>query len=478
VGVVQGGSNSAAGVREGDILAGKYRVERVLGIGGMGVVVAAHHIQLDEKVALKFLLPDALYDSESVSRFAREARAAVKIKSEHVARVIDVGTLPNGAPYMVMEYLEGHDLSVLLEKHGALPIGEVVEFVLQACEAIADAHALGIVHRDLKPANLFRTERSDGQPSIKVLDFGISKVTTPGAPGHDMTKSSALLGSPLYMSPEQMKLSKSVDARTDIWSLGVILFELLTGHPPFSAEAVTELAIKVAQEPAPLLRAFRFDAPEGLEQVIAKCLEKDRARRFQTVGELAIALGGFAPRHARISVDRVLGTLRRAGMSGAIPSSPGEFQATGGSSPQTSASWGKTGAGTKKMRRNVLVGASVIAGLMAVTAGLVFVARKSSEARVDFAAAASHPDALPPAAPPPPPASSAPPTAAASSVTPTISLSDLPMAPMDPVRQTPAPNRVAPARPVPSTPNTAAVSSKPISPMPSAKPAYNPLEHL
>src|SRR6202167_5914469 len=199
--MVEGGFNSAAGVREGDILAGKYRVERVLGIGGMGVVVAAHHIQLDEKVALKFLLPDALHNSDAVARFAREARAAVKIKSEHVARVSDVGTLPNGAPYMVMEYLDGVDLAAWLHERGTLPIEQAVDFVLQACEAIAEAHALGIVHRDLKPANLFCIRRADGNLSIKVLDFGISKVTTPGAPAHgvDMTRTNALVGSPLYM---------------------------------------------------------------------------------------------------------------------------------------------------------------------------------------------------------------------------------------------------------------------------------------
>ncbi len=154
--------------------------------------------------------------------------------------------------------------------------------------------------------------------SIKVLDFGISKVTTPGAAGHDMTRTSALMGSPLYMSPEQMTLSKGVDARTDIWALGVILFELLAGRPPFTAEAVTELAIKVANEPAPPVRAFRRTVPDGLGQVISTCLEKQRDRRFQSVAELAIALGDFAPKHARLSVQRVLGTMRKAGMSDAV----------------------------------------------------------------------------------------------------------------------------------------------------------------
>src|ERR1041384_776135 len=169
--------------REGDVLAGKFRIERVLGVGGMGMVVSAMHVHLEERVAIKFLLPEALGNAEAVARFGREARAAVKIKSEHVARVIDVGALENGAPYMVMELLRGHDLSQLLRDRGALPIATAVQYLLQACEALAEAHAIGIVHRDLKPANLFVTARADGTPCVKVLDFGISKVTNPTGSG-------------------------------------------------------------------------------------------------------------------------------------------------------------------------------------------------------------------------------------------------------------------------------------------------------
>src|ERR1700733_1118638 len=201
---MQPGLESTAGIREGDILAGKYRVERVLGVGGMGVVVAASHVQLETKVAIKFLLPEMLSSREAVARFPREARAAVRITSEHVARIFDVGTLENGAPYMVMEFLEGGDLAAWIEQRGPMPVEQAVEFVLQACVAVADAHGLGIVHRDLKPANLFCVRRTDGRLLIKVLDFGISKVTQFGSsgPGTSATKTSALMGSPLYMSPE------------------------------------------------------------------------------------------------------------------------------------------------------------------------------------------------------------------------------------------------------------------------------------
>ena len=327
-GLVQGNDPQlAAGVREGDVVAGKYRVERVVGAGGMGVVVAAHHIQLDEKVALKFLLPEALGDAEAVARFGREARNAVKIKSEHVARVIDVGTLPNGAPYMVMEYLEGGDLAAWIKQRGALSIELSVDFVLQACVAVADAHALGIVHRDLKPANLFCARRSDGQLSIKVLDFGISKLADGAGTGSGMamTRTAALMGSPLYMSPEQMRSSRDVDAQTDIWALGVIIFELMTGRPPFQACSVTELAIKINNEPAPSVRTLRPDVSSELEAVIFTCLEKDRRRRYRNVAELALALLPFAPKRARGSVERISGIIQAAGLSAsalALPLSP------------------------------------------------------------------------------------------------------------------------------------------------------------
>ena len=369
---------SAVGVHEGDILAGKYRVDRVLGVGGMGVVVSAHHIQLDEKVALKFLLPEALGNSEAVARFAREARAAVKIKSEHVARVSDVGTLPNGAPYMVMEYLEGGDLAAWIKQRGALPIEQAIEFVLQACVAVADAHALGIVHRDLKPANLFCVRRSDGQLSIKVLDFGISKLSEVAGtgPGMAMTKTSALMGSPLYMSPEQMRSSKDVDAGTDIWALGVILFELMTGRPVFLADSVTELAIKIVTEPAPAIRSFRPDIPSGLEAIVFKCLEKDRGQRYRNVAELALALLPFGPKRSKASVERISGIIQAAGLSAsalAVPPSPqtGGTRASAGTLPP----FGRTTVGSTN--RTTVIGAGILGAvaLVGVAGSLVLLRR-------------------------------------------------------------------------------------------------------
>jgi eukaryotic-like serine/threonine-protein kinase len=319
----------AAGVHEGQLLAGKYRVEKVLGVGGMGVVVAAHHVQLEEKVAIKLLLPEMLKNADVVARFAREARAAVKIKSEHVARVFDVGQLDGGAPYMVMEFLEGSDLAAWLRERGPLPVEQATEFVIQACVAIAEAHGLGIVHRDLKPANLYCIRRSDGQLSIKVLDFGISKLTemarASDLPGGSVTRTSAVMGSPLYMSPEQVQNSKDVDARTDIWSLGVILFELMTGTVPFPGETFGEIAVKIAVHPQLLLRTCRPEAPPALEAAVSRALEKDRQRRYPNVAEFAVALLPFSSRRAEGYVERISGTIHSAGLSAsavALPPGP------------------------------------------------------------------------------------------------------------------------------------------------------------
>jgi serine/threonine protein kinase len=363
--VTQGGSNAVAGVAEGQILAGKYRIERILGEGGMGVVVAAHHLQLDERVAIKFLLPGALASPEAVARFAREARAAVKIKSEHVARVIDVGTLETGAPYLVMEFLKGSDLSVWLAQKGPLPVDQAIELVLQAAEAVAEAHGLGIIHRDLKPANLFVVRRPDGLDSVKVLDFGISKVTGVNGSGSDMgmTKTTAIMGSPLYMSPEQMAASRNVDARTDIWAFGVILHELLSGQVPFNGESLPEVCVKIATQPPLPLRNHRPDAPAALEAVILRCLQKDPKERYANVADMAIALAELGPKRAKASAERIARVIQNAGLASedtAIPpSSVGRKSIRKDSS--TMPGWGMTGQGSPSSRKAFLGVAAALA---------------------------------------------------------------------------------------------------------------------
>ena len=307
----------SAPVQEGEILGGKFRVERVLGTGGMGVIVAAYHLQLDQHVALKFLLPEAAKDDAVVQRFAREARAAAKIQSEHVARVLDVGTLDTGAPYMVMEYLDGRDLDQILKASGPLSVHDTVGYVMQACEAIAEAHALGIVHRDLKPANLFVADRADGKKSLKVLDFGISKVM-PGAQQQaepSLTNTSAIMGSPMYMSPEQLRSSKDVDVRADIWALGIVLYECLAGTGPFASGTVAEVCAAILKDKPTPLREVRPEVPEGLDMVVARCLEKDMERRYANVAELTVALLSFGPPGCEVSIERVSSVLRNIGMA-------------------------------------------------------------------------------------------------------------------------------------------------------------------
>jgi eukaryotic-like serine/threonine-protein kinase len=273
----------------GQVLLNKYRIERVLGRGGMGTVALAHHLHLDTPVAIKFLNAEMLDKATVVKRFLREAQAAARLQSEHVCRVSDVGVLDSGAPYMVMELMQGMDLHQMVLDHGRPPPGELVDYMLQACEALAEAHAHGIVHRDLKPGNLFLARRPDGSSILKVLDFGISKAGT--TLDEEITHTHAVLGTPAYMSPEQMRSAKHVDARSDVWALGVVLYELLNGSRPFRGRAFTALCLSVTTDPTP---AMEVTVPPGLEQAVARCLHKDPAARYQNVAELAHALAPFA----------------------------------------------------------------------------------------------------------------------------------------------------------------------------------------
>jgi serine/threonine-protein kinase len=454
----------------GSIFAGKYRIERLLGAGGMGYVLAAVHLQLDERVAIKMLLPSMAQHAETVERFLREGRAAVKIKSEHVGRVLDVSSA-NDTPYIVMEYLDGVNLDELLARDKRLAPQVAVDYVLQACEAIAEAHALRIVHRDLKPANLFLVHKPDGTPVVKVLDFGISKMTAPeGAEQMSMTRTSSILGSPLYMSPEQLKSARVVDERSDIWSLGIIVFELLSGAPPFIAETIAELGALVLTGQAPDVRGPAPETPAGLAQAVARCLRTKADERFPSVAELAAAMAPHGSESARASAARITRVLQgiprrpTASIPEGPDSSPRAFAntealPTGAASSNT---WGgatlsatdpEPGAKKRARPAGIVMIAGAVTALVAVVAGGSLLLRP-------------HPAATATASAPP-----FPPTSAFAAVPALPSVAPSAVAASDPQ---PPPSTNAPvetAAPMPRGPTAAPPRSRPVVTAPSAVPS-------
>jgi serine/threonine protein kinase len=304
----EGQPSSGSPVKIGQIINGKYRIERQIGRGGMGIVLAATHLQLEHLVAIKVMRRDLVVDDKALDRLLMEARSAARIRSEHVARVLDVGTLDvglpgEGSPFIVMEYLEGENLADLLDREGALDVGQAASFLMQCCLALAEVHVAEMVHRDLKPGNLFIARLPDGSPTVKIVDFGISKHIG-SARDHAATTSPQVLGSPFYMSPEQMR-AESVDERSDIWGLGAILFEMLTGRPPFMGDTLPEVYSAVLNDAPPAVDSLRQGVPGGLDDVVQRCLEKDPAQRFCDVADLAEALAPYAGATAVQSVERI-----------------------------------------------------------------------------------------------------------------------------------------------------------------------------
>jgi tRNA A-37 threonylcarbamoyl transferase component Bud32 len=299
----------------GSLVDGKYLVEETVAEGGIGVVVVAKHLALDQRVAIKYLKPKARNNPSILERFVREGRLAAQITSDHVVRVLDVGSVPEGGPYIVMEYLVGEDLAHVVRR-GPVPIARAVDYILQACDALAAAHALRIIHRDIKPENLFLAERPANSSIIKLVDFGISKVAPkaddPASWGRE-TADGERFGTPLYMSPEQLRASSSVDTRTDVWSLGVTLHELLTGSLPFEGDDLPQLCASILTTHPLGLTSALPDAPPILEAAILRCLEKDPDDRFQNLAELAQELAPFGSAEAAAHLKRIREVIARAG---------------------------------------------------------------------------------------------------------------------------------------------------------------------
>jgi len=291
--VLRGGSapDARSDPLVGAVLAESYEVQGRIGAGGMSAVYAARHLRLDRRVAVKVLSPELRHHPEAVERFAREARICASLGSPHIAMVFDFNRMPDGVPYMVIELLHGEDLAQRLALDGALPPGTLVDLLGQACDGLCAAHAEGIVHRDIKPSNLFLCDSEEPRPLLKLLDFGISKIKGQLA---SLTGTQQILGTPGYMSPEMVSgRGKEVDARADLFSLGAVAYEALSGRAPFSGDTIPATLFRIAyEEPVPLAE-LRPELPAALCALVAELLQKDPAQRPASARDVKARLAGL-----------------------------------------------------------------------------------------------------------------------------------------------------------------------------------------
>ena len=297
-------------VRVGEVLAGKYRIERIHAPGALGVTCDAQHRQLRQRVVVKLCGAFAAPHSQVAVRFLESARVAAQLRNVHLARLLDIGTLDSGVPYSVTEHLSGTDLRGVLRVREWLPVSEAVDYILQVCEALAVAHVAGLVHRNLKPTNVFLARDDDGRPIVKVLDFCLVEGALSDV---SLTTSTAesIVSSLAYLAPEQVRDPSSVDVRADIWAVGALLHELLTGVPPYTASSVPGIFAAIAADSPTPVSQLRGELPTELEEVVLRCLEKERDYRWSDVGTLARQLRRFASEAGRDAVDRVIMVLER-----------------------------------------------------------------------------------------------------------------------------------------------------------------------
>jgi serine/threonine protein kinase len=377
-------------IKPGAVLANKFEVVSILGRGGMGVVVEAFHRTLGQRVALKFLQGGLAKDPSAVSRFFREARAAASLGSEHVVRVLDADWLPSGEPFLALELLEGRDLAAELRDRGPLDVVEAVGFALQACEALALAHQKGIVHRDIKPANLFLTRAVDGSPLVKVLDFGVAKVRRAGDAGTGTTDPSAIVGSPRYMSPEQIQSSGAVGAPADVWALAVTLYELVSGRAPFEGENLLEICAAIVSGPPARLVDRRADVPPGLGSALERALAKDVGARTASMLAFAEDIASYAGPTGEARLERLRRIARvsqaPSGIKSSSSSTRNEAAAVGVDSTLAASSLGPSRVGARSSSWPWIAGVGAL-----VAAVAVFVATRRGPAEPELGAAAGPP---------------------------------------------------------------------------------------
>lgn len=415
----------------GTLVADKYRVERLLGRGGMGAVYEATNVAIGKRVALKFLDREAARDADAVARFQREAEAAGAVESAHIVHIFDSGTSADGRPFLVMELLSGEDLRARLKRDGRLPVPDAIHVTGQVLRALARAHAAGIVHRDLKPDNVFLCRRDDDPTFVKIVDFGISKITRREATADTLTRRGVVLGTAFYMSPEQAQALRDIDGRSDLFSVGAILFEALAGRPPHVGSVYEAVLIDICTKDAPDIRTLVPDVPDAVAEVVARALRRERDARWQDANDFYDALATAAP-----------GLLRTGGLG--LPRAP--LSSSGDTSPLGKAASPEakvvTAEGTavhpsssgdaRAQARKTLVAAVVAAlGAFALTALLMTQRAGTTDSSANPAPATSPVLAAPPETP-----SAAPPSASVSALAPapSASVAERPTRPVKPTK--------------------------------------------